>query len=152
MTTLGKNRRLQSMDEVFEKFKEWKTMVEKRTGKHVKTLKTDNGLELMHHLMSFVRKKVVRHCIAQYTKQNRAAERMNQTLLQCARCMQLSTCLPKHFSAKVVNTTCYLVNRSPLTAIDFKTLQEVWSDSPSDYPGLRIFGCPAYAHVNDGKL
>ena len=32
-------------DEVFGKFKEWKTMVEKRTGKKVKNLRTDNGLE-----------------------------------------------------------------------------------------------------------
>lgn len=31
--------------EVFGKFNEWKTMVEKRTGKHVKTLKNDNGLK-----------------------------------------------------------------------------------------------------------
>jgi hypothetical protein len=33
-----------------------------------------------------------------------------------------------------------LVNRSPSTAIDCKTPYEVW------------FGCPAYCHVNDGKL
>nr|GEU42463.1 reverse transcriptase domain-containing protein [Tanacetum cinerariifolium] len=36
---------LKTKDEVFGKFKEWKTIVEKRTGKQVKTLRTDNGLE-----------------------------------------------------------------------------------------------------------
>jgi hypothetical protein len=45
------------------------------------------------------------------------------------------------------------MNRSPSIAIDFKTLQEIWSDSPFDYSDLRIFGCPTYyAHVNYGKL
>ena len=28
----------------------------------------------------------------------------------------------------------------------------IWSGNPVDYSNLRIFGCPAYAHVNDGKL
>ena len=35
-----------SKTKVFGKFKKWKTMVEKRTGKQVKTLRTNNGLEL----------------------------------------------------------------------------------------------------------
>jgi hypothetical protein len=33
-----------------------------------------------------------------------------------------------------------------------KTPIEVWSGSPLDYTALNIFGCPAYAHVNNGKL
>ena len=37
---------LKSNDEVFRRFKEWKTMVEKRTGKHVKTLRTYNELRV----------------------------------------------------------------------------------------------------------
>jgi hypothetical protein len=44
------------------------------------------------------------------------------------------------------------VNKSPSTAINFKTSQEIWSNSFSNCSGLRIFGCLAYTHVNDGKL
>jgi hypothetical protein len=29
---------------------------------------------------------------------------------------------------------------------------EVWSVSPSDYSQLKVFGCTAYAHVNNDKL
>ena len=29
---------------------------------------------------------------------------------------------------------------------------EVWFDALADYSNLRIFGCPAYAHIDDGKL
>jgi len=45
-----------------------------------------------------------------------------------------------------------LVNRSPSTAIDCKTPYEVWFGTPADYSILKTFGCPAYCHVNDGKL
>ncbi|KAG8481971.1 hypothetical protein CXB51_026890 [Gossypium anomalum] len=33
-----------------------------------------------------------------------------------------------------------------------KTPQEVWSGNPANYSDLKIFGCPAYAHVDNGKL
>ena len=60
--------------------------------------------------------------------------------------------LSKCFWVEAVNTACYLVNRSPSTAIDFKTPEEVWSGTPANYSHLRVFCCPAYFHVNDGKL
>ena len=66
--------------------------------------------------------------------------------------MRINAALPKTFWAETVNTAVYLVNRSPSTAIDLKIPQEVWSGRPVDYSDLRIFGCPAYAHVSDGKL
>ncbi|KAG8503399.1 hypothetical protein CXB51_001318 [Gossypium anomalum] len=33
-----------------------------------------------------------------------------------------------------------------------KTPQEVWPGNPANYSDLKIFGCPAYAHVDNGKL
>jgi len=47
---------------------------------------------------------------------------------------------------------CYLVNHSPHSSTDFKKSEEVWSGNSVDYAILRIFGCPVFAHVNDGKL
>jgi hypothetical protein len=44
------------------------------------------------------------------------------------------------------------VNRSPNTAIKYKTPEEVWSGKPADYSNLWVFGCPAYAHINEGKF
>ncbi|KAH9800547.1 Integrase catalytic domain-containing protein [Citrus sinensis] len=46
-----------------------------------------------------------------------------------------------------VTTATYLINRSPSTALRFKTPQEIWSGKPPDLSNLRIFGCPAYAHI-----
>jgi hypothetical protein len=58
----------------------------------------------------------------------------------------------KQFWAEAASTSCYLINMSPSTAIEKKTPMEVWSGSPSDYSQLKVFGCTAYAHVNNGKL
>ena len=87
-------------------------------------------------------------------QQNGVAERMNMTLLERARCMLSNAGLwnRRDFWAKAISTACYLVNRSPHTSLNFKVGEEIWSSNSVDYSNLRIFGCPAYAHVSDGKL
>jgi hypothetical protein len=46
-----------------------------------------------------------------------------------------------------VGTTCYLVNRSPSSALDDKTPHEVWYGKKPSLQHLRVFGCDAYVHV-----
>ncbi|KAH9782991.1 hypothetical protein KPL71_009148 [Citrus sinensis] len=43
-------------------------------------------------------------------------------------------------------------HRSPSSALDFKTTQEIWSGKPPNLSNLRVFGCPTYAHISQGKL
>jgi hypothetical protein len=79
---------------------------------------------------------------------------MNRTILERVRYMLSNAGLwHKHgLWADVANAACYLINRSPNSVIDFKIPEEVWTGKPVDYFNLRIFGCPAYTHVNNGKL
>ena len=58
----------------------------------------------------------------------------------------------KRFWAEAANTASYLINRSPSFPLNKKTPIEVWSGTPADYSHLRVFGCTAYAHVDNGKL
>jgi hypothetical protein len=54
-----------------------------------------------------------------------------------------------------VGTTCYLVNRSPSSALDDKSPHELWSGKKPSLQHLRVFGCDSYAHVpkeNRSKL
>ena len=60
--------------------------------------------------------------------------------------------LLKSFWAEAASTTCFLINRSPSIASSKNTLIEVWSGTPVVYSNLKIFSCPAYAHVDNGKL
>ena len=60
--------------------------------------------------------------------------------------------LVKEFWVEAASTACYLINRSPNGALDGCIPEELWSCNLVDYSNLRIFGCPVYSHVNEGKL
>ena len=45
-----------------------------------------------------------------------------------------------------------MINCSPSISIEKKTPQKVWFGSSTTYLDLKNFGCPAYAHVDNGKL
>ena len=77
---------------------------------------------------------------------------MNRTLLDRVMCILYSSGIYKHFWVETVMTTCFLVNRTPSSAIDFKTPEEFWSGKPSNYDYLRIFRCTAYVHQSERKL
>nr|GEY20607.1 retrotransposon protein, putative, Ty1-copia subclass [Tanacetum cinerariifolium] len=112
----------------FGKFKEWKQLTENQTGRTVKKLRTDNGLE-------FYNRKFEQLCIES----------------GIARHLTVSG-LPKTFWAEATCTATYLINRSPSTAIEKKTPMGMWSGHLSDYGMLRIFGCVAYPYDKQGKL
>lgn len=116
--------------EAFKCFKQWKALVENQTGKKIKRLRTDNGLEFCWaDFNEFCKDEgIARHRTARDTpQQNGVAERMNQTLLERARCMLSNVGLPRRFWAETVSTTCFLINRGPHTGIHLKTPYEVWS-------------------------
>ena len=146
---------LKQKSDVFATFKDWKTMIEKQTWRKVKCLCTNNGLEFCSDEFNTLCKKegIVRLRIVRHTpQQNGVAECMNRTLMEKVRCMLSNAQLSKSFWKEVASTACYLINRSPSVAIEKKTPQEVWSSSPATYLDLKIFECPAYAHVDNGKL
>jgi len=116
--------------------------MQNQTSKRVKRLWTYNVLEFCFEEFNnfcneegFARQHIVRHT----SQQNGVAERVNRTLLEKARCMLSNSCLDTSFWAEAV-------------ANGFKTPVEVWSDQPGDYSILKVFGCPAYYHLSEGKL
>ena len=52
---------------------------------------------------------------------------MNNTLMEKARSMLNGAELGKELWAEAVETACYLVNRSPSSALEDKTPKEVWT-------------------------
>ncbi|KAH9698871.1 Integrase catalytic domain-containing protein [Citrus sinensis] len=146
---------LKHKDQVFGKFREWKSLVENQTGLKVKKLRTDNGLEFCNQEFDSycADHGIARHRTVRLTpQQNGLAERMNRTLMDRVRSMMIQSQLPKGLWAETLLTASYLVNLSPSTALDFKTPFEKWHGKPADYGSLKVFGCPAYAHVSQGKL
>jgi len=113
-------------------------------------LRTDNGGEFCSTEFDKYCKElgIERHKTTPYTpQQNGVTERMNRTLMEKARSMLSGASLEQKFWAEVVATTCYLVNRSPTSALVGKTPMEVWSGRKPSIRHLHVFGCEAYAHV-----
>ncbi|KAD3338048.1 hypothetical protein E3N88_33569 [Mikania micrantha] len=130
-------------------------LVENQTGRKIKKIRSDNGLEFCSGLFNqFCRENgISRHLTVPGTpQQNGLVERMNRTLLDKVRCMLISSGLPQNFWAEAVMTAAYLVNRSPSSAIEMKCPMEKWSNKSPDYGVLRVFGSVCYAHINQGKL
>eukprot|EP00253_Pinus_taeda_P024185 PITA_24185 len=67
------------------------------------------------------------------------------------RSMLSGACLGQEFWVEVVETTCYLVNRSPSLTLDDKTSQEVWTGKKPSLSHLRVFGYDAYVHFPKEK-
>eukprot|EP00253_Pinus_taeda_P016346 PITA_16346 len=76
---------------------------------------------------------------------------MNKTLMERARSMLSGAGLGQEFWAEAVDTACYLVNRSPSSALEDKTPQEVWTGKKPSLSHLSVFGCDAYVHVPKEK-
>lgn len=96
---------------------------------------------------------ITRHMTVKGTpQQNGLAERMNRTILEKVRCMLLSFGCCRKFWGEATKIACYLINRSPSTAIEFKTPREIWTGKPPSLNHLRVFGCATYAHTRQNKL
>ncbi|KAH9714593.1 hypothetical protein KPL71_020713 [Citrus sinensis] len=142
---------IKKKSDVFIVFKEYKARVELESGKKIKCLRTDNGGEYTDgEFLAFCKQKgIQRQFTVAYTpQQNGVAERMNRTLTERIRAMLRTAGLPNSFWAEAAKTACYIVNRSPSTAIGLKTAMEMWTGKPTDYSYLHAFGCPVYVMYN----
>ncbi|KAH7460370.1 Retrovirus-related Pol polyprotein from transposon TNT 1-94 [Phytophthora ramorum] len=146
---------LRNKSEVAAKFAEFVAFAETQTGKRVKTLRSDNGGEYTSGAMA---KFCADHGIVQkftppYTPQlNGVAERMNRTLVECARCMLEHAGLPKTYWGEAVMTATFLRNRCPTRAVSHdKSPHQVWTGKKPLLANLKVFGCHAYVHVPKAK-
>ena len=138
---------LKRKDQVFEKFLEWKALVEKSTGQKLKTLRTDNGGEFTStQFQDYLRSEGVHHqlTVPKTPQQNGVAERINRTLVKTVRSMLADAKLPKRFWAEALSTATYLRNRKSVNGM---TPAEAWMGEKPAVDHLRVFGCVAYAHV-----
>lgn len=146
---------LKTKDEAFSKFVEWKALVENQSGKVVKALRTDNGLEYCNTTFDNYCKQngVMRHKTCPYTpQQNGVAERLNRTILEKVRSLLSETGLGEAFWAEASSTVVYMINRTPSTPLNFQIPEELWSGRKPEYSHMRRFGCLVYYHVDQGKL
>ena len=118
---------LKRKDEVLEKFREWKAMVETETGKKVKSFRSDNGGEYTSgEFDRFLKINGIKRqwSIPGTPEQNGTAERMNRTLVEAVRAMLADNGLPRKFWAEMITTVVYLRNRWSTKSLDKVTPME----------------------------
>jgi len=138
-------------DQVFQYFKRFHAMVERSTDKPLKCLRSDNkGEYISHEFKSYCSEHDIRHekTVPGTPQHNGVAEKINRTIMEKVRCMLKMAKLPKPFWGEVVQTTCYLINRSSFVPLGFDIPERVWSGHDISYSQLKVFGCKAFAHVN----
>lgn len=117
---------LKNKDKAFDKFKVWKTLIETKIEKEIKRLWTNNGLNFVIRDLMIIVLKVelqdTRELDILHTKWACREDKLNLNRQS-------------------------KVNRSPSTGINLKTPMGFWSRKLVDYSDMKIFGCPAYAHI-----
>ena len=144
--------------EALERFKIFKTEVEKQLGKVIKIVRSDRGGEyygkhgdLGQCLGPFA--KFLQSCgiKAQYTmpgtpEQNGVAERRNRTLMDMVRSMISRTKLPQSLWGEALQTAMYILNRVPSKSVP-KTPFELWTNRKPSLSHLKVWGCPSEVRV-----
>ena len=151
---------IKNKSEVAAKFKHYVAFAETQTGSRVGTLRvkalnSDNGGEYSCAAMTkFCSERgIVQKFTPPYTPQlNGVAERMNRTLVECARCMLEHAGMTKKYWGEAVMTAMFLRNRCPTRAISQnKSPHQIWTNKKPILANLKVFGCHAYVHVPQEK-
>ena len=139
--------------DVHEKFKEFEACVSNDCGHGINTRRSDNGGEYVSkEFRAYLKSKGIHHelTVPHSPQQNGVAERMNRTLMECARSMLANARLSDCYWAEAVATVAYVRARTPTTMIK-KTPYAMWYGKRLDLQNLKVFGCIAYAHGPDAN-
>jgi hypothetical protein len=104
-------------------------LVENETRKMLKCLRSDNGCEYCSEFDNYCpyhgicREKTV----PRTPQENVVSERMNMTIMECARSMRLHVGLPLQFWEDVVDIVFYLINKEPSSSMDGRIPEEAWT-------------------------
>ncbi|CAA0824232.1 cysteine-rich RLK (RECEPTOR-like protein kinase) 8, partial [Striga hermonthica] len=137
---------LHRKSECFEKFLEYKGVVEKQLGKSIKSLRSDRGGEyLSNEFRSYLTDNgIMSQLTAPGTpQQNGVAERRNMTHMEMVRAMMSYSTLPDSFWGYALETAVYILNKVPSKSVPSTPL-ELWSGHKPSLRHLRIWGSPAH--------
>ncbi|XP_062544966.1 uncharacterized protein LOC134211764 isoform X2 [Armigeres subalbatus] len=135
--------------EILRIFKEFHAMVERQSERKIKAIRSDKGMEYLNEgFENYLKIHGIRHQKTNvYTpQQNGMAERANRSIVERARCLLFEGRMKKSFWAEAVNTSVYLLNRSPTQGHEC-TPEQGWTGKKPDLSHLRIFGTKAMAQV-----
>jgi hypothetical protein len=145
---------LKSKDEVFSKFKEFKSLIENLSERNIKILRSDNGGEYTSKEFSNFCKYVgiKRELTTPYNpQQNGVVERKNITIMEAVKTMIHDQYILIHLWEEATKTTMYVQNRLSHSALGFNTPEDMFFGKKPEVSHLKIFGCPIFVHIPKEK-
>ncbi|KAH9140730.1 hypothetical protein AeRB84_015057 [Aphanomyces euteiches] len=141
---------LKNKSDALQCFKEFTAYCRTQFDLPVRCLRSDNGGEYFSNSFSefLLENGIQRDATVPHTpQQNGVNERVNRTLVECARSILHFCKAPLRFWAEAVSHAMYLRNWTYSSSTPGMTpFERLWKSKP-DLGNLRIFGCEAYAHV-----
>jgi Reverse transcriptase (RNA-dependent DNA polymerase)/gag-polypeptide of LTR copia-type/GAG-pre-integrase domain/Integrase core domain len=128
------------------------SMVE--TGRPLKIFRSDGGGEYISKELTnyFKTNGVAIEMTPKGTPQlNGIAERANRTLFEMTRSMLYQAQVSASWWGEAIMHSIYIRNRCITTENQMKTPEEVWSGCKPSIKHIKIFGCNAYAHIQDDE-
>lgn len=137
-------------DEVLNRFKEFKELVENQTERRIRVLRSENGGEYTSGgFVDFCGGGGIKRefTVPYNLQQNGVVERKNRTIVSAARAMIHDQGLQMYLWAEACGTVVYVQNRSPHRRLGDITPEEAFIGENLEISHLRIFECPVYIHV-----
>jgi transposase InsO family protein len=141
---------LKLKDEVFEKFKEFKALVENHSKKKIKILSSDNGGEYNSNEFKYFCRdvRIKRELTTPYNpQQNGVVERKNHTIMEAVKAMIHDQDIPMHLCGEATRTIVYVYKKISNSALGFKTLEEMFTKKKPKFSHRKKIGCPVYLHI-----
>lgn len=144
---------LRNKSEAFEKFKEYKTLVENQKNKKIKIIRSDRGGEYFPE--SFTKycedNGIIHQRTAPYSPQmNGIAERKNRTYIDMINSVLLNASLPYNLWGEALFTACHINNRVPFKKLK-KSPYEIWFGRKPNLNYFRVWGCISYYKVPESN-
>jgi transposase InsO family protein len=145
---------MKTKGQVFNRFQEFKALVENQTGKKIRVLRSDNGGEYTSkEFMDFCSGEGIRReLIVPYNpQQNGVAKRKNRAIVGAMRAMLHDQGMLLFLWVETCYIAVYLQNRSPHRVVGSMTPEEAFSGKKPEVGHFRIFGCITYSYVPSEK-
>jgi transposase InsO family protein len=141
---------LKKKSEAFSHYVEYENFATVKHERKIKTFRADNGGEYTSNQFRAHLKKAgtkLQLTIRESSFQNGVSERLNRTIMEMARSMLMHAKLPPAYWGYAVLTAVYIRNRCLTRINPAITPHEIWEGTKPNVSNLKVFGCPAYAHI-----
>lgn len=145
---------LKTKDEAVAKLDIFLKLVENQFERRVKTLRSDNGLEIKNKgTRKLLEQLGVFHTFTNaYTpEQNGRIEREMRTVVEAARSAIHANGLNETLWAEAVNYAVFTINQTGTSSVPGKSPAELWFGRKMDVSKMKIFGCECFILKPDHK-